>query len=82
MRYLTALETQLKGNKLSNEGPFVLGDMFTYADMVIYQVCHDESLTKDSQQGLHKHPRLKQLVNALESRPNIKAFLHSNRYKG
>lgn len=82
MRYLDALETQLRGNKLYAGGPFVLGNRLTYADMVIYQICHDEGLTKDAQRGLSKHPGLGQLVDALESRPNIKAFLQSNRYRG
>ena len=80
--YRDAVETQLKGNKLSAQGPYVLGDEFTYADMVIYQVCHDEGLTKDGREGLQSCPRLKKLVDALEARPNIAQFLNSERYQG
>ena len=82
IRLLDAVEAQLKGNKLSTQGPFVLGDTFTYADMVIYQMCHDEGLTSENQRGLGNHPRLSKLIEAVESRPNVKAFLGSDRYKG
>ena len=54
----------------------------TYADMVLYQVCHDEGLTHEGRKGLKDHPRLVELVDAMEERPNIKAFLQSDRYLG
>jgi len=60
----------------------VIGKNITYADFVIYQVCHDEGLTKEGRKGLKDFPRLVQLVDALEARPNIKAFLGSERYLG
>lgn len=60
----------------------MIGQNVTYADFVIYQVCHDEGLTKEERKGLKDFPRLVQLVDALEARPNIKAFLGSERYLG
>lgn len=82
VRYMYALETQLKKNEFFGQGPFVLGKTFTYADMVIYQVCHDEQLIRDGRRELRPFPRLTRLVDALESRPNVRAFRNSDRYKG
>ncbi|TID21294.1 glutathione s-transferase [Venturia nashicola] len=82
VRYLSAIESHLKQSPLSQKGPFVLSDRITYADLVVYQVIHDEGLTKDERAGLRDYPRLKQLVNGVESRPGVKAFLGSDRYKG
>lgn len=50
--------------------------------MVIYQICHDENLTKEGRKGLKEYPRLIHLVDALEGRENIKKFLESDRYLG
>ena len=81
-RFLGALETHLTSNELSKQGPFVLSNRITYADLVIYQDCHDEGLTKDGRHGLKEYPRLTRLVDAVEQRPNVKAFLASDRYRG
>lgn len=80
--YLSALETHLKSNELSQKGPYVIGKEITYADMVIYQICHDENLTQDGRKGLKEYPRLMKLVDALEGRENVKEFLASDRYLG
>lgn len=80
--YLKALETHLKTHDLSTSGPYVIGKNITYADMVLYQVCHDEQLTQEGRMGLKDYPRLAELVDAVEARPNVKAFLHSDRYFG
>lgn len=82
IRYLGALERHLTSNDLSRSGSFVIGKTFTYADMVIYQVCHDENLTQNGRKGLEQYPRLAKLVDAVESRPNVKRFLESDRYLG
>jgi len=81
-RFLKGLDTQLKSHSSSNKGPYVVGKEITYADLVIYQICHDEGLTKDGRKGLEGYDRLKQLVDAVEERPNVKAFLQSERYLG
>ncbi|KAI9819281.1 MAG: hypothetical protein M1827_007438 [Pycnora praestabilis] len=81
-RYLKALETHLKSHDLSRSGAYVLGDKISYADLVIYQICHDENLTQNGREGLKDYPRLTKLVDQVESRPNIKAFLKSDRYLG
>lgn len=52
------------------------------ADLVIYQIAHDEQLTVDGRKGLKDYPRLVKLVDAVEERPNVKKFLQSDRYKG
>ncbi|KAL8757050.1 MAG: hypothetical protein Q9199_002491 [Rusavskia elegans] len=82
IRFLKAFETHLTRHELSLQGPYVVGKTFTYADMVIYQILHDENLTQDGMKGLQEYPRLKQLADAVESRPNVKAFLESDRYLG
>ncbi len=48
-----ALEQHLKRGKLSQNGPFVLSDRITYADFIIYQVCHDEGVTKNGRKELN-----------------------------
>ena len=80
--FLQALETHLKTHDLSRSGPYIIGKKVTYADLVLYQVLHDENLVQEGRKGLRDHPRLVQLVDAVESRPNIKAFLESDRYLG
>ena len=80
--WMKALNEQLSSNSLSTSGPYVVGNTITYADLVAYQIMHDEGLTKDGRAGLKGYPRLTQLVDAVESRPNVKAFLASDRYKG
>ena len=81
-RFLKALETHLKTHEISASGPYILGKSLTYADFVLYQICHDENLTQDGRKGLKDYPRLVELVDAVEARPNVKAFLHSDRYLG
>jgi len=50
--------------------------------MVIYQVCHDEGLTKDGRKEMQEYKRLIKLIDAVENRPNVKKFLQSDRYLG
>jgi hypothetical protein len=49
--------------------------------MVLFQVLHDENLIQDGKAGLKEYPRLAQLVEAVQARPNIK-FFESDAYKG
>ncbi|ORY15638.1 glutathione S-transferase-like protein [Clohesyomyces aquaticus] len=81
-RFPKALETHLNSNTQSQNGPYVIGDIFTYVDMVLHQICHDEDLVQRGRKGLAAYPRLKALVDGMESRPNIKKFLQSQRYLG
>ncbi|KAL9120240.1 MAG: hypothetical protein Q9187_003206 [Circinaria calcarea] len=82
-RFLQAFETHLTSRDHEfSQGPYVIGKNITYADLVIYQICHDEELTQNGRQGLKEYPRLKKLVDAVEARPNVKAFLESDRYLG
>ncbi len=82
-RFMQALETHLKTHDLSKSGPYIIGKNITYADMVLYQILHDENLTQEGRKGIkNDYPRLTQLVDAVESRPNVKAFLESDRYRG
>lgn len=80
--YLKAIETHLKGSDLSQRGPFIIGNDFTYADMVLFQVLHDENLIQDGRAGLKDYPRLAQLVEAVQARPNIRKFFESDAYLG
>ena len=80
--FLQALNQHLSSHDLSKSGPFVIGNQITYADLVLYQICHDEQLTQNGCAGLEEYPRLAKFVKAVESRPNIKKFLESDRYLG
>ncbi|KAH8667392.1 glutathione S-transferase [Tricladium varicosporioides] len=81
-RFLKAIETHLKGSDLSQKGPFIIGNEITYADLVLFQLCHDENLIQDGRRDLKEYPRLIQLVDAVQSRPNIKQFFESDAYLG
>jgi prostaglandin-H2 D-isomerase / glutathione transferase len=63
-------------------GPFVIGREISYADLVLYQVLHDENLVQDGRKGLQGYERLVKLVDGVEARPNIKKFLRSEEYLG
>ena len=80
--YGFALERHLNESALAKRGPYVIGEKFTYADMVIFQVLHDEEMGKGDQKALEEYPRLKKLYNAVQGRPNVKTFLESDEYKG
>ncbi|CZR58446.1 uncharacterized protein PAC_08338 [Phialocephala subalpina] len=81
-RFLNAIETHLKGSDLSRRGPYVIGSKMTYADFVLFQLLHDENLIQDGRKGLQEYPRLVQLADAVQSRPNIKKFFSSDAYLG
>jgi glutathione S-transferase len=81
-RFLKAIETHLKSSDLASTGPYVIGNEFTYADMVLFQILHDEDLIQKEGKELDKFPRLVQLVEAVQNRPNIKKFFESNAYFG
>lgn len=81
-KYINAIETHLKRSDLSRRGPFVIGNEISYADLVLYQVLHDENLVQDGRKGLQGYQRLVKLVDAVEARPNIKKFLNSADYLG
>ncbi len=79
---LNAIEKHLLGSDLSRRGPFVIGKEISYADLVLYQILHDENLIQDGRKELQGHGRLRELVDAVEARPNIKKFLESEHYLG
>lgn len=81
-QFLKGLDTQLKSHPSSGQGPYVTGKDVSYADLVLYQICHDEGLTLKGREGMKEYARLVQLVDAVESRPNVKKFLASDRYLG
>jgi len=82
VRFLKALETHLTTHDLSRSGPYIVGKKVTYADLVLYQILHDEQLIQNGRQGLKDYPRLAKLVDSVENRPNVKKFLESDRYLG
>ncbi|KAK9418904.1 putative Glutathione S-transferase [Seiridium unicorne] len=81
-RFLKAVEQHLIANPAAQSGPFIIGNTFTFGDVLLYQILHDEDLVQDGHKGLLQYPRLAQFVDATEARPNIKAFLQSDRYRG
>ncbi|KAI0153718.1 glutathione S-transferase [Pestalotiopsis sp. NC0098] len=80
--YLAAIERHLNENASAKTGPYIIGKEFTYGDVLLYQILHDESLVQDGRKDLQAYPRIVQFVEATEARPNIKAFLKSDRYRG
>ena len=82
VRFLKGIEIHLKGSQLSQRGPFIIGNDITYADLVLFQILHDESLIQDGRKGLQDYPRLVKLVDAVQSRPNIQKFFNSDAYLG
>lgn len=66
----------------ATEAPFILGTKFTYADLALYQILHDEDLTQQGREGLKEYPALLRLVNAVEGRERVKRYLNSERYRG
>lgn len=82
------MQTHLvNGNPFSNspapvEGPFILGSTITYADLVLYQILHDEDLTQGERKGLGEYPALAMLVEAVEARGGVRRYLESKRYRG
>ena len=81
-RFLKAIDTHLKSSSLSSKGPYVIGDIITYADLVLFQLLHDENLIQGGRKELKGYPRLVQLVDAVQERPNIKKFFNSDAYLG
>lgn len=81
-KHLQALETHLKTHDLSRSGSYVIGENVTYANLVLYQVLHDENLTQEGRKGMKDYPRLVPVVDVVEGRPNVKTFLESERYLG
>ncbi|ORX89047.1 glutathione S-transferase, partial [Basidiobolus meristosporus CBS 931.73] len=51
-------------------GPYYLKDNFTYADILVYQILHDEGLLNQ----LQKYPNLSRLKTAVESRPRLAEY--------
>jgi glutathione S-transferase len=80
--FLAAMQQHLQSSDFAERGPFVIGDRFTYADIVLYQILHDEELTRNGRKGLSEYSRLVKLVDAVEGRERVKAFLESKRYLG
>jgi prostaglandin-H2 D-isomerase / glutathione transferase len=72
----------LEGSNLSRRGPYIIGSEIKYADLVLFQLLHDENLIQDGRKELKEYPRLVQLVDAVQSRPNIKKFFESSAYLG
>lgn len=60
----------------------MIGREITYADLVLYQILHDEGLVQDGREGLQGYERLVQLVDGVEGRPNIRKFLDGPDYLG
>ncbi|KKY16982.1 putative glutathione s [Phaeomoniella chlamydospora] len=84
VNYLRALERHLSENQTAKGGSYVIGKKFTYADIVLFQILHDEELYRKegASQELKPYSRLAQLAEAVINRPNIKAFFNSSEYKG
>jgi len=83
-KFANGIESHLSKSPLAQGGPYVLGSEITYADFQIWQVYHDEKIfgTQIDDLFTKSNPRLKKLVDAVGSRPNLKAYFASDRYFG
>ncbi|CAG7923786.1 unnamed protein product [Penicillium olsonii] len=61
------------------EGPYLLGDTITYVDFAVYQSVDNDTRTGTIPKSLP--PALNKLVEAIEARPNISAFIAQTRHK-
>ncbi|KAJ3025483.1 UNVERIFIED_CONTAM: hypothetical protein HDU68_007095 [Siphonaria sp. JEL0065] len=73
-RFYSSFEAVLK------EGPFALGEEFSYADVLLYQALSDEGALKD-ESFLVEYPKLRAFVKAFEARPKIAAYLEERKKK-
>jgi glutathione S-transferase len=83
-KFAIGINSHLSKFPSAQAGPFVLGPEVTYADFQIWQVYHDEQAFGAPVDDIlaKSAPRLKQLVEAVEARPNVKAYFASDRYFG
>jgi glutathione S-transferase len=83
-KFIDGLNNHLSTFPAAQTGPFVLGSEVTYADFQIWQIYHDGKAFGVPLDELFAKsaPRLKQLVEAVEARPNVKAYFASDRYFG
>lgn len=57
------------------EGPYLLGENISYADFVLYHMMEDDGSAIDAA----TQPHLSAFVQAVESRPNMKKYLATDR---
>jgi hypothetical protein len=78
--FVVGLEIHLSKSPFSGDGPYTLGPHISYADFMVWQIYHDErSMNSQVDQLLASSaPRLKQLVEAVAARPNVKAYHNSD----
>jgi glutathione S-transferase len=57
------------------EGPYLLGKEVSYADFALYHLLEDDGSVIEAS----AHPHLAAFVQAIENRPNIKAYLATDR---
>lgn len=80
-KYVNAIEKHLATFSTTSGGPFILGSEISYADMVIFQIAHDEKEIGDGITALFDTvaPHFKKLYEAVSQTPNIKAYFASDR---
>ncbi|CAG8925858.1 unnamed protein product [Penicillium salamii] len=61
------------------DGPYLLGDKITYADFAVYQSIDNDTRTGTIPDTIP--PALSRLVEAIEARPNISAYIEQTRHK-
>lgn len=81
-KYVKAIEAHLTKSPYLAKGPFILGSDISYADIVLFQICHDEREVGDGITVLLDTiaPNLKALLAGVCARPNIAAYFASDRY--
>ncbi|KAK0388344.1 hypothetical protein NLU13_4589 [Sarocladium strictum] len=70
-------------SKASGDGPWLYGDSLTYVDLVLFQCIHGTEFafpkTIEELRKSGKYDAVFKLVDAVEERPNIEAYLASDR---
>ncbi len=78
-KYLGWLENVLAGN--AAPGPWLVGDKASYADLSVFQMVEglSHAFPRAMTRLLPAHPRVAELADAVRARPNIAAYLISDR---
>ncbi|KAM0789245.1 hypothetical protein ACM66B_000088 [Microbotryomycetes sp. NB124-2] len=80
-RAVRGLEKLLSTSVYSNNGPYVLGGDISYADLDLWQMWHDSREVGPVKELVaNECPTLQKLLDAVESRPQLKAYWSSDRY--
>ncbi|KAI8062831.1 glutathione S-transferase [Gilbertella persicaria] len=62
-----------------NQGPYLLGEEVSYADFLLYHYLEDDGFVFEASDLKSTHPHLATFIEAIQSRPNLKKYLATDR---